>query len=407
MKIQSFSTIRVLCVLAIAALLGACRHDSPIQPPASTNDCCHGVIGILALDSAGNHISGAAVTLNGTTTDGTTVTRGPETTNGDGATAFRELCPGRYEIHAAKDGYHTASTVIEMTCNDTTHATMTLFAVPSNTTTGDCHSGRITLEVHDSATNALITGGTANLYHNGHLVSSKAMGTTAVWEGLDTGAYSFSLSHDGYAPVEFAVEPLSCNQHRSAGHTMAALHDCCNGVVELSITDASTTHPLGAASVTMTRSGMTTLTATSTDNGSVRFGSLCTGNYRMVVHRDGYVDTVIEFAETCNATHGYPVALNAVHTDNCCTAIMSMHVEDSVHHDTVLAGATVTIRIDGNNDNLRTGTTTDGGNYTTDGLCGHTTYIVTISKDGYNSRTFHWQFTDCHTYTETFLLGHQ
>ena len=60
---------------------------------------------------------------------------------------------------------------------------------------------------------------------------------------------------------------------------------------------------------------------------------------------------------------------------------MSLHVQDSVHHDSNIQGATVTIRIDGNHDNLRSGTTTDGGNYITDGLCGHTTYIVTITKD--------------------------
>ena len=397
--------IRVLCLLTLATLFGACRHDTPTQPPAST-DCCHAVINVAVQDTNGHGISGAAVSLNGTTTDGATVARGPETTTDGGATAFRELCPGRYELHAVKDGYVTTSKVVELTCNDTVRTEMVLHSSAATTTTSDCHSGRITLVVTDSATHAALTGGSASLYHNGHLISTKELGSSAVWDGLETGAYSFSITHDGYTSFETTIDTLTCNEQRTVNRTMSATaHDCCSGVVELTATDAGTGHALSGTVVTITQNGVTH-TATSTDNGAVRFGDLCEGGYRIVTHHDGYVDSVIEFTESCNATHGYNVALNAVHTDNCCTAVMSLHVEDSIHNDSNIQGATVTIRIDGNHDTFRTGTTTDGGNYTTDGVCGHTNYIVTITKDGYNSQTFSMPFTDCHTYSWTVLLGH-
>jgi hypothetical protein len=76
-----------------------------------------------------------------------------------------------------------------------------------------------------------------------------------------------------------------------------------------------------------------------------------------------------------------------------------------VHRDTRLSGVTVTIRVDGSNDIIAQGTTNDQGQFTANHLHGHTTYIVTFSKDGYNEKHFAWQFTDCRDYTETFGLS--
>src|SRR5205823_1743452 len=113
---------------------------------------------------------------------------------------------------------------------------------------------------HDSATGALITGGHASLYHNGQLVSTLEMGTGAVWEHLGTGHYSFSISHDGYPAKEFSIDDLTCDEHRNVERTWGALHehnDCCDGVLEYTITDASTGHALSGALVTITNGSAT------------------------------------------------------------------------------------------------------------------------------------------------------
>jgi hypothetical protein len=125
----------------------------------------------------------------------------------------------------------------------------------------------------------------------------------------------------------------------------------------------------------------------------------------VVVTKDGYHSADSSFGEECGTGRSLKMSLTPTsNTTNCCTAVMSLHVEDSVHQDMNLQGATVTIRIDGSTQPLRSGTTTDGGNFTSDQLCGQTTYIVTITKDGYTTKSVAMQFTDCHTYTETILL---
>ncbi len=402
MRFHQFSSIRLLCVLALGLVLGACRHDSTTPP---TDDCCHGVINFTAQDSLGHGVQGAAVTLSGTTTDGTSVTRGPETTTDGGHTTFREMCPGTYVIHTTKDGYHTSESHATLTCNDTVSLSTTLYSTSS--TTGDCTAGQITLIVHDSATGAVLTGGQATLYHNGVAVSTLAMGSTAVWYHLGTGHYSFALTKDGYNAVHFDIDSLTCDQHRTVEWHMSAIHtqhdSCCNNVMELSLTDHSTGHALGGATVTISRDGMTSITATTTDAGAVRFGDLCTGSYHVVISKDGYHSADTSFGEECGTGRSISMSLMPTAT-NCCTAVLALHLEDSIHNDVNIQGATVTVRIDGTHDNLRTGTTTDGGNYTTDGLCGHTTYIITFSKDGYNTTSYVVQFGDCQTYHETYGL---
>ncbi|MFI5201664.1 MAG: carboxypeptidase-like regulatory domain-containing protein [Candidatus Kapaibacterium sp.] len=149
--------------------------------------------------------------------------------------------------------------------------------------------------------------------------------------------------------------------------------------------------------------------ATTTDNGSVRFDGLCMGNYRITINHDGYSQGVIEFSEECNATHGFTKSLLSTSTNTGCdTASLTIHVRDSLHQDTNLSGATVTIRIDGHSDNFTSGTTTDGGYYYSDhNLPGHTTYIVTISKDGYTTKSFSVQVGDCKNYGELIYLSPQ
>jgi len=369
------------------------------------DSCCNGLLTIVAEDSATGHgVSGATVTV---TRSGLTRT---ETTADNGHAGIHELCAGTYIVHIADTHYRSIDFSVTLTCNDTLIVTRLLSLITSGGA-DSCCAGSITLTVRDSATNALLDGGSASLWHGGSLVATKSMSTSGVtFDHLCTGEYSFSLSKDGYTPVEFTVQ-LICNQASSVSHILThvtAGHDtCCNGVAEVTVRDSATQSVIAGASVALYKSGTLLRTLTSGSDGSVRFGDLCTGGYSITISRDGYHATTFDFGEDCNTTHGFVKSLLAASQDGCDTASLTIRLQDSTHQDTYITGAAVTIRIDGHSDTIANGTTTDGGYfYTHNNLPGHATYILTFTKDGYNTKTVVWQITDCHNYHETFLLSH-
>src|SRR5437763_916731 len=74
--------------------------------------------------------------------------------------------------------------------------------------------------------------------------------------------------------------------HRPGGarHTP----DCPAGVLERGVSDPWNGNPLQGATVTLSKDNATTGTATTTDGGAARFGSLCEGSYHLLVTKDGY-----------------------------------------------------------------------------------------------------------------------
>ncbi|HZK76711.1 MAG TPA: hypothetical protein VFD13_07365 [Candidatus Kapabacteria bacterium] len=278
--------------------------------------------------------------------------------------------------------------------------------------TSSCCQGRLTLMVYDSATGHALDGGGASLYDNDHLVSTKPMNDSGtVWDGLCPGHYHITLSKDGYHATEFALDSMGCNDTRAVHHTMVSEgtnsgDSCCGGVAELAVTDSSTHHGVSGASVVLYYNGAPLQSATTSDNGSVRFANLCEGSYRMTIDHDSYHEGVIEFYEHCDATHGFATGLLAVSTNSGCdTASITVRLQDSIHQDSYLSGATVTIRMDGHQDILATGTTTDGGYFTATGLTSPDTYILTFSKDGYNEKSVVMQIGDCRNYSGTYPLS--
>jgi hypothetical protein len=126
----------------------------------------------------------------------------------------------------------------------------------------------------------------------------------------------------------------------------------------------------------------------------------------MTIDYNGYTGRVIEWSEDCNAAHGFAKGLLAYHSNICDTASITVRLQDSIHQDTYISGATVTIRIAGSNDIVETGTTTDSGYFTGTNLVSPDTYNITFSKDGYNEKTVTMQIGDCRNYHETYQLGH-
>ncbi len=397
--------LRGLPLLAAWFLLitvSACRHTTPTEPNPTPNpdSCCNGMIAFHVQDSTGAPINDATISLTGPNNVSRT-----EMTNGDGNAHVVKLCPGRYVIHTSKTGYTTTESVIELTCNDTTHLTTTL-GVASHANNDCCH-GRITLMVHDSATNAVLDGGSATLYYNGQALSTKPMSANGtVWDGLCPGHYAIALTKDGYNSTRSDIDTLGCNGTHTVNRTMSALHgDCCNGVFELAVKDSMTGHGIAGATVALSGNGMS-WTMTTGNDGGVRFANLCQGGYHATISKDGYPQTVLEFKLGCNQGLGMTKSLLAYHNAVCDTASLGITVRDSIHQDTPVAGATVTVYL--NNIVVAHGTTDDHGYFLTPStLNGSSTYTVHFTKDGYHEKSFTWQIGECYTHTETFYLSHQ
>jgi hypothetical protein len=360
--------------------------------------CCGGTFRINVTDSAsGDGLTSGTVTM---TRSGVTHTATIE----HGYVVFHDVCVGQYVFHIAKEHYRGIEFTETMHCNDSITMNRVL-AQESSTSADSCCGGSITLYVRDSASNELLNSGTASLWQGSTQLQMRTIASTGIhFEHLCQGTYQLSLGREGYAHIEFNVE-VGCNEAVSVTRLLAQAHQtdsCCNGVVELSLHDSTTNAAIAGATVHLYISGSLLHTATTNDDGGVRFASLCNGNYRMTINKSGYGERVIEFELGCSGTRGFSAKLLAVSHDTCCNAIMQVHVLDSLH-STNLEGATVTIRY--HDVTIDHGTTNADGSWAADGLCGSRIYVVTISKDGYNTKSINWTFTDCRTYSETFRLS--
>ncbi|SRR5579883_72284 len=406
-------TVRITSLIAVAGLfllsfVTSCRHNptGPTNTDSTSHECCNGVIGMHVQDTNGHAISGASFGVTGPNN-----TSRSETTNGDGNAHVTGLCPGIYHIRIAKDGYNVEEFSDTLTCNDTVNQTRVLHS--STTTNHDCCNGSINLIVRDSATGALLTGGTATLYHGSQSLGSKTIGSQAIWTGLCPGEYWISLSKDGYHQKSIYLvhgDTLGCNDQREVHAYLSAVTSvprdtCTNGRAYLSVHDSLSGAAISGATINVYHSGGSLDTTEYSTSQSVRIpahGGLTPGSYRVTINKDGYHEAVVEFTISCNEEHSFSVALMPTTNANCCNAIFGIHVEDSIH-STAIQGASVTIY--GNNQTIASGTTTDGGNFTADGICGHTTYTIRVSKDGYNLKYETVQVGDCTTYNETISLG--
>jgi hypothetical protein len=417
MKFIRCSIIFSILGLVSASLLTSCRHDSPTGPTDTTvvhdtSGCCHGRVTLSVTDSATGHaLDGGNASLY----EGDHLIASKPMN--DSGTVWDGLCPGHYHMTISKDGYHAANFDIDsLTCNDTQKVTHTLSAETTNS--GDsCCSGRDYITAEDSSTHQVLIGATIVLLNRTTNVSQTAT-TSSITNGsirfgdLCPGNYLCTITKDGYNTVSFDWMQ-TCDEVLSFTKSLLSIHQnndtCTNGRIYVTVDDSSTHTSLSGATINIYHAGGALDTTVYSASQSVRIpsqGGLAPGDYRATVNKDGYGEGVFEFTITCNEEHSVTISLLATTTTNCDTASIDIHVTDSLHHDVNISGATVTIRMDGHTDNFTSGTTSDAGYYLSDhNLPGHTTYIMTISKDGYNTKSIVWQVTDCRAYFEGVYLS--
>jgi uncharacterized surface anchored protein len=366
----------------------------------SGDTCCGGYLRIIPRDSATNAvITGASVRI--TRSNGTTRTL---TSNGDGV-IFREVCQGQWGVRIARDGYRVIEFSVTMECNDSTVTTRTLAQLQEQSDT--CCHGRLTVVARDSANNSLLTGATVKLWRGGTLLVTRTMtGESVGFDGLCAGQYVIDILREGYRHVEVPIT-LGCNGtleltrrllRESTGDT------CCNGVLSINVADSTTGSALTNATVRLWRGSTQIRSVTTSSNGTARFAELCSGEYSVSIAREGYAGREFSVTLTCNQTQELSKRLLANSGgDTCCNAVLRLRVKDStVTNDGWLSGVYVTITR--GNSTIASGTTGSDGRYGRESLCGPSTYTVTFSKDGYQSKTVTFTYTSCTTKEETIML---
>jgi hypothetical protein len=367
--------------------------------------CCRGVLHISVRDSANNAaINGAEVRITRTGAAARTL----KTENG--SVTFHEVCRGTYNVRIAKEGYRVVEYSVEVGCNGEVTSERTMAAVAGH---GDdtCCNGRLYVIVRDSATNAAIANSTVRLYNGATLVAtatSNANGAV-VFEHLCPGNhYSISGQREGYSGREANIEEMGCNQTREVTLRLPAVHanadTCCNGRLYVIARDSTTNAVIANATVKLWQGGVLKGTATTNANGAVVFEHVCQGSYGLDVSRDGYTHREGSVTMGCNQIREITYKLLSTHNTECCTASLALRVKDSTVADGGwMTGVTVDVKR--GNTSVAHGTTNADGRYTAEQLCGHETYTVTFSKDGFVSRTLTFTYGDCVRKEETVKLS--
>jgi uncharacterized surface anchored protein len=371
------------------------------------DSCCNGVLRIIPKDSAtGAVLTGASIRINKAGGNARTIV-----SNGDGS-IFREVCSGTYNVRIAKDGYHVVEFSITVACNDSVRTERLL--VPNGDNGGghngdSCCHGHITIIVRDSATNAVIPNATVKIWKNGVLLETATTNGDgrATVDGLCNGDYTVDILREHYRHQEVHVG-LGCNGSYQETYRLGAEggdnngDSCCQGRVQINVQDAEG-HALNGVTVKLWKGNQLIATKASAEGRAV-FEGLCTGSYSISMSKDGYTAQEFAFTLTCNQRYEETKHLQGANTpgDSCCNAVMRFRVKRDGSQDGWLSGVTVTIKK--GDDVIATGTTNGDGNYNREAICGHATYTVTFSKDGYHTKTVSYTFTDCRTINETINL---
>ncbi|MBS1913231.1 MAG: carboxypeptidase regulatory-like domain-containing protein [Bacteroidetes bacterium] len=363
------------------------------------DSCCRGYLRIIPKDSNGVNLSGATVRITKTGMNPRTLV-----SNGDGA-IFHEMCDGTYVVHITKDGYRPIEFTVTLHCNDSVVTDRRMDHVPANNN-DSCCNGRLQVNTHDSTTNANVNGASVVLRKAGVVVGTATSAEGhVVFEHLCTGDYTVVIEKDGYVRQEFTVH-LDCNGHvevtRSLAPSGGNQDTCCHGRITVTVRDSVTNAVLANTTVRIWKNGTLIATRTTDANGHAVFENLCAGTYAFDFSHDGYAAREMGGVTIqCNGTA--EVSKQLVHNpDNCCTAVFRFHVKDSAVADGGwISGVTVTIT---SGNDTWTGTTNGDGTYVREALCGHKTYTITFSKDGFHTKSITIQLTDCRTAEETIML---
>jgi hypothetical protein len=358
------------------------------------DSCCNGVIYLTIKDGENRAVQGVYVKLWKDNTIVKTLTTGD-----DGRVIFRELCKGKYGISFSKDGYKGQEFSIELECNDTLEFNKTILASEQDS----CCNGRIKIYAKDKNTGEYIRYGTVKILKDNQVVAGKALENGyAVFERLCQGRYTIKIISETHKTIEFVVE-LGCNENKEIVKEMESNEtrdSCCNGKIIIYLKDKNTGQLVNYATVKLWKGSQVVSSKTPT-NGKVIFDGLCEGKYGVDVISDKYksIEFVLELG--CNETKETTQYIELISSnDTCETAKLKLKIVNG--EEQPIEGATIVI--ENSRGESKEATTNSEGWGVIEGLLAPMDYTITISKDGYTTKTITRRFGECKTYSETVKL---
>ncbi|MES2765866.1 MAG: carboxypeptidase regulatory-like domain-containing protein [Bacteroidota bacterium] len=364
----------------------------------NNDSCCNGKLVLYTKDSTTNAaIQNAIVKL----WQGGALKQS-RTSESNGRIVFENICPGTYGISINREGYFGKEFNITFGCNDTIELTKKILKRESDS----CCGGKIILYTRDSTNNAALNNSTIKLWLGSVLKDTKISNIDGriIFENLCPGTYGISMMREGYASREFNIT-ITCNQTVELTKKLLAnaADTCCTGDLIIFAKDSATNAALQNGTVKIWRGGALKGTRTTNSDGRATFEDICEGTYGVDIIREGYTHREFQAIVTCGGRTEITKKLLSNNTsDSCCTAQLKLRVKDSTTF-TYISGAEVVVR-NSNQQVVKQGTSNNEGWAYIQELCSPAVYYVTISKQGYGSKTFTFTYNECKLLQETIWL---
>ncbi len=360
-----------------------------LQSQSTPDTCCHGVIAInLRSKYSGAIVNNANVRLR----KGGVELAMANAENG--FVKFRELCPGEYNIRVAADNYKVLEFSQAINCGDSVN-------LEKQVTPDSCCNNKYTLKLTNLNTGAVVPEAKVILTLDGVTLATKYTNNdgVCVFENVCSGLYLCFATKTGFSVGEISFR-VSCDDNIEVEKRMAPT-ECCFGSVTIHLRDGNG-QPLNDASVFIRRSIGNSIPPQSYENGIVRFGNICEGDYTAVCSKTNYTSQEFSFHIGCHDTLNFEKVMPLVVKDTCCTAVIKLRIKDSIS-ETNLQNAIVKVRSEG--ETIRTIGSNVEGWATANELCAPHTYTFTVSRDGYKTKEFTISTKNCETIQETIRLA--
>lgn len=280
------------------------------------------VSGVVSDSVSGDPVSGAVVQLRaGNRTTGT------DTTGADGAYSFSDIQPGTYTLRTTAATFSTgnSSVVVEGAAAE---ADVKLVKISKGSITGTVTSGTTTL----AGAQVLLlprTGGMAL-----DTMTSSAEGTYSFDDVVSGTGYRITVSNEGY---QTATQNLTM---KSAGTDTVniSLAKIVTKTVAVVVKNSADSAAIAGAMV-VTTVGMSILSETASDAGSVAFADLVTGQYTFSATADGFTPGSIRYSLNDSSSESVSLYLTA---DTGASKMLVGTVVDSVSKEP-LTGVTVSV----------------------------------------------------------------
>ncbi|HOV92780.1 MAG TPA: carboxypeptidase regulatory-like domain-containing protein [Candidatus Kapabacteria bacterium] len=353
--------------------------------------CCASLKVLVRDDATKKALENAEVRLNSTNNNFSQTKK----TDANGSVLFENVCEGDYWIRVALENYQLVERNLMIKNCEAKVIEVHLTKVAQRDT---CCDNRVTINLKNSG-GELINGAMVKIWNNGKILQTKTSENgKVIFDGLCTGTYGISVSRDGYKPIEWTVA-VTCHQSLEFSKTLEYVprDTFCDNKATLTTVDKDG-ELIKGATISIWKDNHI-IDSKIAENGTAIFNELCSGKYPVIISKDGYKTVNWLLIVSCHQSLEYFITLTKNQTEPCDDAIMKIKVRNA--NEQPIAGAKVII-----SDSVHTydGYTNNEGYFVKEHLIAPATYTITISKDGFNTIQFEWNFVRCETYTKSIIL---